>query len=332
MSKGLHNNWITCGLDNDVWSITWSPATRTPVSFREECVLSAKLIGDSTTEKIKVLMSGGKDSELTARSFIEAGIDFEGAVVRHENDSNLYDIAWAIIFCEENNVNYKIYDIAINDYYNNDKIHNEYSKYDRTSEYSSWLWVVDQVGGFCIGSNGGIYDHLYRLKSNVEFELCSANNDAYWGDYIYPSRLVDNSKGIIENAKWFYGVSEQLGYCWDARCNYENKLGLSSFLSYTPEQLLSQFLDPFTTRIFNNEFPDIYIAGQLKNEFYITHWPDMIPRKKYTGNERIFNFPEYKKFLERHKNTLLSDIDIVQRRILSDDFINDYMGNICTIT
>ena len=80
--------------------------------------------------------------------------------------------------------------------------------------------------------------------------------------------MVDNAEGIIKDAKWFYGVTEQTGYIWDSKQVTENKHGLGSFLSYTPEQLLSQFIDPFTTKIFNNEFPSVYIAGQLKNEFY----------------------------------------------------------------
>ena len=271
-------------------------------------------------------MSGGKDSEVTARSFMEADIEFEGAIVRHENDGNLYDIAWAVIFCEQNNLNYKIYDIVMLEYYNNDHWREIYSQWDRTDEYASWLWCVDQVGGFCIGSNGCIYDHVYRLKPNVEFEEFSANNDAYWGDYVYPSRMGDNAEGIIKDAKWFYGVTEQTGYIWDSKQVTENKHGLGSFLSYTPEQLLSQFIDPFTTKIFNNEFPSVYIAGQLKNEFYQTYWPDIISRPKYSGNELVFEWSEYKAFLDRNKNKLLDDIDIKQRRILVDDFIHSLSG------
>ena len=320
MSIGLYNNWIDSGINDNEWYINWSPITRQPLSFKEECINSAKLIRNSTTEKIKILMSGGKDSELTARAFMEADIEFEGAIVRHENDSNLYDIAWAVIFCEQHNLNYKIYDIVMKDYYNNDSCRDIYAQWDRTDEYASWLWCVDLVGGFCIGSNGCIYDHLYRLKSNIEFEEFSANNDAYWGDYVYPSRMVDDSKGI-KDAKWFYGVTEQIGYAWDNKFVIENKHGIGSFLSYTPEQLMSQFIDPFTTRIFNNEFPDVYIAGQLKNEFFQIYWPDMITRPKYSGNELIFEWPEYKKFMKRNKNKLLNDIDIKQKRIIVEDFI-----------
>ena len=266
-------------------------------------------------------MSGGKDSEVTARSFLEAGVAIEGAIVRHEDDSNLYDIAWAIIFCEQHNLNYKIYDIVMKDYYTNDNWRDIYSQWDRTDEYASWTWVVDQVGGFCIGSNGCAYDHLYRLKKDIEFEEYSANNDAYWGDYAYPSRMVDESAGIIKDAKWFYGVTEQLGYSWDNKCVIENKHGMGSFLSYTPEQLLSQLIDPFTTRIFNNEFPNVYIAGQLKNEFYQSYWYDIITRPKYTGNELIFEWPEFKNFMERNKDKLLNDMDIKQKRFTVEDFV-----------
>jgi len=328
---GLKNDWITTGYNvipfsfpktlEDEWFIKWNPVTRNPKSYREECVISAKMIGAAAEQPIKILMSGGKDSEGSARSFLEAGVPFEGAIVRHEGDSNIYDISWAVIFCETHNVPYKIYDININDYYNDDKLHKHYSQWDRTSEYSNWMWIIDQVGGLCIGSNGCIYDHVYKSTPYAQFEYFSANNSGTFGDYVYAPHLVETTGNTDIKSKWFYGVTEQLGYCWDNWCRDLNKEGLSSFLSYTPEQLLSQFKDPLSTKIFNNEFPGIYNTGQMKNEFFQRHWPDMLSRPKYTGNELIFEFEEYKQFRIRNKDIILQEKDIKQRRIFVDEMI-----------
>jgi len=329
---GLHNHWIVTGYNGtpfsfpttleDEWFIRWNSATRVPKSFREECVIAAKLIGKAAEQPIKILMSGGKDSEASARSFLEAGVPFEGAIVRHEGDSNIYDISWAVIFCETHNVPYNIHDISINDYYKNDVLHGHYSKWDRTSEYSNWMWIIDQVGGLCIGSNGCIYDHVYKSNPHVQFEYFSANNNDTFGDYVFAPHLVETKGDTNIKSKWFYGVTEQLGYCWDNWCQALNKEGLSSFLSYTPEQLLSQFLHPLSKQIFNNSFPGIYNTGQMKNQFFQSHWPDMLSRPKYTGNELIFDFEEYKEFRDRHCDTILKESDIKQRRIFVDDFIN----------
>lgn len=336
MTIGLYNKWIISGYNktpysfpkglDDEWFIDWRPAIYTPMNFREECVLSARVIGDRTEHPIKILMSGGKDSEATARCFIEACVPFEGAIVRHERDSNMYDISWAITFCETHNVPYKVYDISICDYYNDDMLHESYASWDRTSEYSNWMWIIDQIGGFCIGSNGCIYDHVYKSNPKVDFEEFSANNSDTFGDYVFAPHLVETTGNIDIKSRWFYGVTEQLGYCWDNWCYKTNKEGLSSFLSYRPEQLLAQFVDPLSQRIFNNEFPGIYNNGQMKNEFYRSHWPEMTPRPKYTGNELIFDFKEYKDFRSRNAHTILQENDIKQKRIFVDDFIKHIWG------
>ena len=73
--------------------------------------------------------------------------------------------------------------------------------------------------------------------------------------------------------------------------------------------------------LFNNEFSDVYIAGQLKNEFYQSYWYDIITRPKYTGNELIFEWPEFKNFMERNKDKLLNDRDIKQKRFTVEDFV-----------
>jgi len=328
---GLLNDWITTGYNgvpysfpkglDDEWFIDWEPIRRYPRSFREECVIAADMIGKAAEQPIKILMSGGKDSEASARSFLEAGVPFEGAIVRHENDSNIYDISWAVIFCELYNVPYKFYDINIVDYYNNDALHRQYSQWDRTSEYANWMWIIDQIGGLSIGSNGCIYDHVYKSNPYVDFEPFSANNDETFGDYVYPPHLVETTGNTTIKSRWFYGVTEQLGYCWDNWCKALNKEGLSSFLSYTPEQLLTQFKDPLSKRIFNNQFDGIYNTGQMKNEFFQSHWPDMLSRPKYTGNELIFEFEEYKQFRIRNEGIILQEKDIKQRRIFVEEFI-----------
>lgn len=45
-----------------------------PGTFKEECLLVASQIFDNTTKPIKILMSGEKDSEIIALTFLAAEI------------------------------------------------------------------------------------------------------------------------------------------------------------------------------------------------------------------------------------------------------------------
>ena len=48
-----------------------------PTSFKDECLRAARLIGEAADKPILVLLSGGIDSEVAARCFLEAGVPFE---------------------------------------------------------------------------------------------------------------------------------------------------------------------------------------------------------------------------------------------------------------
>ena len=338
MLKGLYKDWIISGFNEvpftspknleDEWFIEWTPVSYMPKSYREECVKTAKIMGEVADQPIKILMSGGKDSEATCRSFMEAGVPFECAIVRHERDSNLYDIAWGVIFCETNNVPYKIYDINVCDYYSNDETHKKYSYWDRTTNYSSWLWVTDQIGGLIVGSNGCIYEHIYKLFPGVELEKYSCDNNSSIGDYVFPTHLVEMTGSTNIKTKWWYGITEQMGFCWDNYYTANDRESTGSFHCWRPEQLLSQLIDPFTKRLINNEFEGISFGNELKSEFYQSHWPEITSRPKYTGNEKIFEFKEYQDFRKRHKDTILQELDIRQRRLFVDDLVDILMKDL----
>ncbi|MFP3345525.1 hypothetical protein R0J87_23885, partial [Halomonas sp. SIMBA_159] len=56
---------------NDHYEIQLSPCSRYPLQFNKECYNAAKLIYENTNDPIRVLMSGGVDSEVVARSFLD---------------------------------------------------------------------------------------------------------------------------------------------------------------------------------------------------------------------------------------------------------------------
>ena len=59
------------------FSVKFNPCTRTPQSWSVEVNNTAKSIAASTNKPLYVLMSGGIDSEMVARSFISNNIKFK---------------------------------------------------------------------------------------------------------------------------------------------------------------------------------------------------------------------------------------------------------------
>ena len=61
----------------DCFFIDFQACSRKPLPFRQECAATARYIADTTKEPLIVLMSGGIDSEIVVRSFLEAEASFK---------------------------------------------------------------------------------------------------------------------------------------------------------------------------------------------------------------------------------------------------------------
>lgn len=71
--------------DESRFSVSYISATRDPVRFREECVLLAQAIAEEARGMpIYVCISGGIDSEVVCRSFVEAEVAFTPVVFRYK--------------------------------------------------------------------------------------------------------------------------------------------------------------------------------------------------------------------------------------------------------
>ena len=79
--------------------MTYKPLTRAPMRWREEVLATAQHIADSETRPLVVCMSGGIDSEVIARAFIELGVSFSALTAEFTDGSNTHDTDHARRFC-----------------------------------------------------------------------------------------------------------------------------------------------------------------------------------------------------------------------------------------
>lgn len=319
MSDQYHNNYITYGwgdntygkrltADETFW-YKFGPCTQTPMDFRAECIRAADLIYQSTEKEVVIHFSGGIDSEIICRSFIEAGHPFTACICRFTNHLNKHDIKYAVKFCQEFNIPFYFIEVDVLDYLESDCLHY------RDTEFPNPFWqknmqklFMDQGHGFQIIGEGDPF---------LSHDLLNVKKQSYGNAFHFPGcpirpaqwnrerRLDDDNYLMVYEA--YIQVSSHME---------ENNIdGCYLFYVYTPELLYSYLIDDMVqdwlTYCQLKDLPDDrkypYAGDWLTKEQYkkvghmgggnsimrfkknVKHhyWPEMEKRPKYTGMENV---------------------------------------------
>lgn len=95
-----------------LWA-TFGPCRYEPKTFDIEVAIAARKIAEAATKPIYVTMSGGLDSELVARTFLQERIPFTPLIAQYENDYNKDDVSYAFAFCKAHNLTPEVLNIDI---------------------------------------------------------------------------------------------------------------------------------------------------------------------------------------------------------------------------
>jgi len=259
---GYNNNYFNQRTSHDdIWNVKYGRCEKFPLDFRSECVRAAKLIRKSTTKDIYVLLSGGVDSEIVARSFIEADIPITCLIARFNEDMNEHDISYAFDFCIEYNQIYEVMDIDIFDFWQNQLY--QYAEISKciSPQLLLPMWLSDQVDGYTIIGAGECY---MVQNSDCEFELWEKEKISSW----YRHYMLNDKEGC------------------------------PGFFQYTPELMLS-FIYEIQNNIQHKG--EGYSTYYEKNKIYHRYWEDLKERNIYTGFEKFENidYNLYRPYLEK---------------------------------
>jgi hypothetical protein len=242
---------------------SYGRCVRRPMSFREECVNAARLIGETAEKPIMVFFSGGIDSEVVIRSMIEANVPFEVLIINHwykgQSGLNAHDTQYAIDFVKKHNLKYRIYNFDLSDYLK--------TKY--VSDTKKYLWAAPGRSIICNLIQTFCKDYLCVMGDGEPALVRSRLN----GFPDQEGMLLKDDTGEVAalQAAAEYGESVVFG-----------------FFHYTPELLLSWFLNEDILNFVKNERAFLHISYiSIKPFIYHKQWPDMTPRPKYTGYEMI---------------------------------------------
>ncbi len=231
----------------DIYQTQFKSCQRPALSFKDECLHAAKWIYEHSKEPIRVLLSGGVDSEVVARSFLDSGIPFEARIFRFKGQG-LFDIHYAINFCKARDIKYKIIDFdqdhflenELEDYVTKYKIHEPFIAFD----LKRW----QMIDGLPIFGNGDVYLEV------INNEIYSVES----GSYAIP-------------------------WVWQKEHSMD---GHYRFFKLSAELQLS-FLNEPRLEIWKNLIPQMQFENSRwwKQWIYKDIWSDLLIRNKLTGYE-----------------------------------------------
>lgn len=179
----------------------FNPISRTLKPWRDEVLHTAQTIANSTTRPLMVCLSGGLDSEIIAKAFLECNIPFTAISFKHSAGTNLYDIEYAIRFCKKHNVEHKIIEFDFDDFLEN-KIETYIQQGYRSSGIFRYFLIfmletIESMGGCAVMGAG---EHDYKTFDNtiylsyfpnftIPVEWCRRNNTVH-----YPYFHMHNSE------------------------------------------------------------------------------------------------------------------------------------------
>lgn len=265
---------------SDLWTVRYGRSERMPLSFRSECGETARIIRRNTDQPIVVLFSGGVDSEVALRSFVESGIEVSVAILRFANDLNVHDYSWAVTVCELLKVPYKFYELNLSDFWQSAAL--DYAKDTQcvSPQLLSTMWLIDQIEGYCVLGSG---EH-YLAKRPL------------------PNQTITESNYL--RSHWDLIEKEKIA-AWYRHFLVRGRDGCPGFFQYTPEIMLSWLVDPLAIELWNDRIVGKLDSVSTKLRFYRQHF-DLRVRPKYSGFERV---PDRDLDIRKHLYDLFPDSD-----------------------
>lgn len=221
-------------------------------SWREANRLAALKIQENLPGPYWLLLSGGTDSEICLRAFLEAKIPIHLATLRLANGGNDHDLHYIAKIQKQLGVRVHFYDLDPVDFLKSQHFQNICNTSRNISPiYSFHMWLASQVPGTPIIAQGDV--HLRKQE------------DASWA-YIEHERLC---------ALYRYFL-------------FFDKPAVPGFFQYIPEQTLSYLkYNPYLKKLVNNEIEGKLGHRSSKNIMALQFYPEIELRTKYTGFEKI---------------------------------------------
>lgn len=251
------NNWLTWYYDNVEYGPSTSPTSKfdikiTPTisrqvkSYKEELLLNASLIRDSFNEPFDLMLSGGVDSEVILRCYLELKIPINVFVFKYENDYNLPDVTHALRICKELNVIPTVINFNLQKFFENEA-------YD--------IWTT----GYYL--NSGRLPHM-KMIDYLDNIPIMGDSPPYWKFF---------------NNEWHFELSE-IDFSQLVYSKTTNRTMVANWYEYSPEVIISHIEHPVMQSLMQG-FASHNQYIKTKYNLHKQLWNAIEIRPKYVGFE-----------------------------------------------
>lgn len=247
----------------------YSRAKYMPTSFKEECIktaLSLSAAAKTLNRTPVILLSGGMDSHVVVKSFIEAGVDFHTATNRFYKDLNDHELVYVEKLKKEHKFSHEYVNLDVEKFLRSDeaaKMAEEslcaYPQMFPTMRLIKRIW---DNGGMPVLGNGDFY--AFRFI-NPEWRLHDFSKPKYSWEYIEYEYILAWFRFAIKN----------------------NILGGLGFFQHNPEIVLSMGTEDYMIDTITGPDEGKQSTRSSKYLVYKKYWPEFENRQKYHGGEKI---------------------------------------------
>jgi len=266
---GYNGNWFVDKTSiEDNWSVIYGRCQRTNLNFRDECVKAASIIWEQRDGlPIDILFSGGIDSEIVLRSFVETKVPINVNIIEFDNFLNAYDVSFAKSICNNLNITPIIHKLDVEKFWKS----GEYLQYSDISKAVSpqiltHMWLMNKLDGLPILGSGDNYTVRVDIAEQKQW---------------------NKSARIYTNVDWVLVEREKFA-AWYRYAFKQNRPAVPAFFQYTPELMMSMLTDPKSTELHNNKIKDKLSSLSSKFDICKKYWPELITRQKSTGFELLY--------------------------------------------
>ena len=250
-------------------------------NYRNELRRTADHVYSNLGKDFALFLSGGTDSEIVARNFIEIGIKPKCFTIKFKNDYNINDVIVAQQLAKNLDIPLTILEFDIKEFINS----GEALEFSKTLQCTQITYLL-------------IYYNILKvnLPSVMGGELLLTRNTMPASSY------------------WYYTLRENED-CSAMRFSFKYNLPLiNEWFSYTPELMLYYLEHSLIKKLVTNKFNYKLTSVSSKNEILKTLIPEIEIRTKTHGFEQLlgYNFESYRNFSKDQIQRLESSLDGIE--------------------
>jgi hypothetical protein len=261
-------------------------------NYKKELARIADLVLKDLGNDLVLFLSGGTDSEIVLRSFLEIGFKPRCYTIKFKDNYNYQDVLESIEVAKDLGVSLDIIDFDVKDFYYSGQA----EEFAREIQCTQITYLM-------------IYYHVYKL-----------NLPAVMGGELLLTRSISNNSNY-----WYYTFRENEDASAMRFSNRYNIPLVNEYFSYTPEIMLYFLESTFGVQnLLNDKYKLTSVSS--KNDILKHLYPDVRKKIKTHGFEKLlaFNYECYKDILKNEYRRLESSLDGIPLDIVLKKLKNEY--------